>query len=306
MTRDLPLTSVPSPSIIGFGPRIRGIWFRPTLAHNRRRPHVEERNSTFRVPTGGTGTSSLHRSWKGRPQLFAATNYGLFRSENDGETMIQVSSGEYMELAFHPTDPSICYTIQLLGESTVFKRSTDGGVSFATGASGWPGVGIDDGQRRCELAVTPADPDRVVVLAAGSTPDGGGLYGMYQSYDAGETFEFMCCGDGPSGPWEAGTNPNILGWSEDGSGDGGQYYYDLALDVSPTDADQQFAAGICVWRSENGGSDWSLNGHWVTWAGEFTADRYTHADVHDIQFFTHRWHGGHVGGLRRRPLLLGR
>ena len=72
------------------------------------------------------------------PQLFAATNYGLFRSENDGETMIQVASGEYMELAFHPTDPSVCYTIQLLGESTVFKRSTDGGISFATGASGWP------------------------------------------------------------------------------------------------------------------------------------------------------------------------
>ena len=99
------------------------------------------------------------------PQLFAATNYGLFRSENDGETMIQVASGEYMELAFHPTDPSVCYTIQLLGESTVFKRSTDGGISFATGASGWPSVGSDDGQRRCELAVTPADPDRVVVLA---------------------------------------------------------------------------------------------------------------------------------------------
>ena len=69
-------------------------------------------------------------------------------------------------------------------------------------------------------------------------------------------------------------------------GDGGQYYYDLALDVSPTDADRQFAAGISVWRSENGGADWSLNAHWVTWAGEFTHDRYTHADVHDIQFFT--------------------
>ena len=220
------------------------------------------------------------------PQLFAATNYGLFRSEDDGETMIQIASGEFMELAFHPTNPTICYTIQLLGESTVFKRSLNGGISFSAGASGWPIVDSDDGQSRCELAVTTADPDRVVILAAGSTPDGGGLYGIYQSFNAGETFEFMCCGDGPGGPWEAVTNPNILGWSEDGSGDGGQYYYDLALDVSPTDADRQFAAGINVWRSENGGADWSLNGHWVTWAGEFTAERYTHADVHDIKFFT--------------------
>jgi len=219
------------------------------------------------------------------PALFAATNNGLHRTDDGGETMTQVLGGEYMELAFHPTDPAICYTIQLLGQGTVFKRSTDGGLTFQTGATGWPTVGTDDEQRRCELAVTPADPDRVVVLASGSTADGGGLYGIYQSFDAGQTFEFTCCGDGPGGPWEVGTNPNILGWSEDGSGDGGQYYYDLALDVSPTDADRQFAAGICVWRSETGGTQWTLNGHWVTWAGEFTHDRYTHADVHDVKFF---------------------
>lgn len=220
------------------------------------------------------------------PMLFAATNYGLFRSDDQGNSMIQVSGGEFMEIAFHPEADSICYAVQLLGESTIFKRSTDGGFTFTSGAAGWPSIASGQAQRRCEMAVSAADPDVVVVLASGSTDDGGGLFGIYKSQDAGETFEFVCCGDGPGGPWEAGTNPNILGWSEDGTGDGGQYYYDLALDISPTDADRQFAAGICVWRSENGGSDWNLNGHWVTWAGEFTADRYTHADVHDVKFFT--------------------
>ena len=220
------------------------------------------------------------------PMLFAATNYGLFRTADEGNTMIQVSGGEFMEIAFHPEADSICYAIQLLGESTIFKRSIDGGLTFASGAEGWPSIASGEGQRRCEMAVTPADPDLVVVLASGSTDNGGGLFGMYKSVDAGETFEFICCGSGPGGPWAADTNPNILGWSEDGTGDGGQYYYDLALDISPTDANRQFAAGICVWRSENGGADWDLNGHWVTWAGEFTADRYTHADVHDVKFFT--------------------
>ena len=131
----------------------------------------------------------------------------------------------------------------------------------------------------------PAEPDRVVALATGEADGGSGLFGIYQSIDAGESWTFSCCGSGPGGV-PTPSNPNIMHWDTDGLTSGGQYYYDLALDVSPTDPDRQFAAGICVWRTENGGMDWSLNAHWVTWAGEFTADRYTHADVHDVKFFT--------------------
>ncbi|MGB0179883.1 MAG: hypothetical protein ACPF8U_07485, partial [Flavobacteriales bacterium] len=290
MTRDLPLTSVYSIAIhpeddqrVWVGSGSGQLW------------RTEDGGDSWTLCGNATYQSNdrWYRDLVFKPAngddeltLFAATDNGLHRTDDGGVTMTQVAGGEYMELAFHPTSPDTCYTVQLLGNSTVFKRSTDGGATFASGTTGWPTVGTGDEQRRCELAVTPADPDRIVVLAAGETDNGGGLYGMYQSFDSGESFEFMCCGDGPGGPWEAGVNPNILGWSEDGSGDGGQYYYDLALDVSPTDPDRQFAAGICVWRSESGGVDWSLNGHWVTWAGEFTADRYTHADVHDVKFFT--------------------
>ena len=288
MTRDLPLTSVYSvaihpedPSRVWVGSGDGQLW------------RTEDGGDTWSV-CGNAAFQSDDRWYRDvafgpgpdGPVLFAATNNGLHRSDNGGATMTQVASGEYMELEFHPTNPDVCYTVQLLNQTTQFKRSTDGGLTFQSGAVGWPSIGTGDEQRRCEIAVTPADPDRVVVLASGETSEGGGLYGMYQSLDAGQTFEFTCCGDGPGGPWEAGANPNILGWSEDGTGDGGQYYYDLALDVSPTDPDRQFAAGICVWRTENGGMDWSLNAHWVTWAGEFTADRYTHADVHDVKFFT--------------------
>ncbi len=69
------------------------------------------------------------------PMLFAATNYGLFRSEDQGNSMIQISGGEFMEIAFHPEADSICYAVQLLGESTIFKRSTDGGFTFTSGAA---------------------------------------------------------------------------------------------------------------------------------------------------------------------------
>ena len=218
--------------------------------------------------------------------LFAATNNGLWFSDDLGNSMQLIASGEFMELEQHPTDTNVIYTVKLQGGGTRFMKSTDGGMTFQYTGLGWPITPSGSEQKRTEIAVTAADPDAVFALAAGETPEGGGLYGYYVSHDAGETFEMACCGDMPGGPWLAETNPNILGWGEDGSSDGGQYYYDLALGASPTDANKQFGAGICVWRTESAGESWDLNAHWVTWAGEFTSDRYTHADVHDVKFFT--------------------
>ncbi len=220
--------------------------------------------------------------------ILAATNDGLWFSEDLGDSMQLIQAGEFMELEQHPTDPSVIYTVKLQGSETIFMKSVDGGLSFSNSGvgSGWPTIDSGSEQKRTEISVSLAEPDAVYALAAGSTPDGGGLYGYYVSHDAGSTFEMACCGDNPGGPWAAGSNPNILGWGEDGSSDGGQYYYDLALGASPTDPSKQFAAGICVWRTESAGASWDLNAHWVTWAGEFTAERYTHADVHDVKFFT--------------------
>ena len=241
----------------------------------------------------GSGTYQNADRWyrtllKTELGLFAATDDGLWFSDDLGATMQLIQVGEFMELEQHPTDPMIMYTVRLQGGGTIFQKSTDGGMTFSSAGvgDGWPTLVTDGEQKRTEISVSAAEPDAVFALAAGSTPDGGGLYGYYVSHDSGVTFEQACCGDGPGGPWEVDNNPNILGWSEFGDGDGGQYYYDLALGASPTDAGKQFAAGICVWRTESAGATWSQNAHWVTWAGEFTHDRYTHADVHDVKFFT--------------------
>lgn len=139
-------------------------------------------------------------------------------------------------------------------------------------------------QQRCEISVTPANPNLIYILATGAADGGSGLYGFYKSIDGGESFTFECCGTGPGGAASL-TNPNIMGWSFEGTESGGQYYYDVGLGASPTDVDKVFAAGISVHRSEDGGTSWETNGHWVTWVGTNTKDRYTHADVHDVKFF---------------------
>lgn len=285
MTRSLPVNSVYSVAIDPLNPD--RVWIGEGEGKLWR---TEDGGATW-TPQGSAPFVSTDRWFRelyiapsGR--LWCATNNGLWHSDDNGETLLLSAVGEFMEIACHPTAPDTVYALRLSGDVTTFLRSTDGGTTFSATATGLPTPTPGHAQRRSELAVTPADPDRVVLLAAGSTPDGGGLYGYYVSTDAGTTFTQQCCGDAPGGPYAADTNPNLLGWSEDGSGEGGQFYYDLALDLSPTDPDRHFGAGINVWRTLNGGSSWSLNAHWVTWAGEFTADRYTHADVHDVAFFT--------------------
>jgi PKD repeat protein len=218
-------------------------------------------------------------------ELLAATNTGLYRSINGGATWATIVAGEFMEIERQPGSSSVVYAVKLNASSTSFYRSTNGGASFALSGSGWPTPVAGDEQKRCEISVSPANPNLVYVLASGFADGFGGLYGIYVSYDAGLTFAYQCCGTGPGGVPTPITNPNTLGWSGDGSGDGGQYYYDLALGASPTNADKLFSAGISVWRSEDAGISWDLNAHWVTWAGTYTHDRYTHADVHDIKFF---------------------
>jgi len=172
------------------------------------------------------------------------------------------------------------------------KGNNDGSI---TGTSAWTSgnqmvcleTEFAEGEenKRVEIAVSPAAPNSIYVLATGSADGASGLYGFYKSTNSGESFDFVCCGSGPGGVATV-DNPNVVGYSYELTANGGQYYYDLSLAVSPTDSNKIFAAGISVIRSEDGGQNWETNGHWVTWVGANTKQRYTHADVHDVKFFT--------------------
>lgn len=220
----------------------------------------------------------------GTNTLLAATEEGLFRSIDGGMNWTSVQAGEHMEIEIHPTNPNILYTIKLSGTKTEFYKSTDNGLTWTIKTNGWPVPAAGDEQKRTEMSVSAADPNVIYFWSSGEVGVDGGFYGLYRSDDAGESFTFECCDGAPGGPYSA-TDPNMLGWSEYGDEEGGQYYYDLAFAASPTISGRMFGAGINVWRSVNYGLDWELNAHWVTWVGANTATRYTHADVHDIKFF---------------------
>lgn len=138
-----------------------------------------------------------------------------------------------------------------------------------------------DEQKRTEISVTPDAPNRIYALTTGVANGGSGLYGLYISDNAGDTWTFQCCGTGPAGVPSA-ANPNIMDWSTDGSVSGGQYYYDMALAASHVDSSNVLAGGINIWRSSDHGLTLTNNAHWTIGSAGV---KYVHADVHDIRFY---------------------
>ncbi len=212
--------------------------------------------------------------------VFLCSDEGLYRTTNGGTSWVQEIIGDFLELEFHPTNNAIVYATNVSGDTTQFWRSTDGGLNWTQQTSGWPVPPSGAEQKRTEIAVSPDMPNRVVALCTGAANGGSGLYGVYVSDDQGQTWTFQCCGPQPSGPASA-TNMNLMGWSDEGLDDGGQYYYDLALDISPTNGDSIFVAGVNLWVSADGGQSFTCPAKW----SHSTKPNYVHADIHDVHYY---------------------
>lgn len=214
-------------------------------------------------------------------QLYVISDQGLWRTTNGGASFTQVQSGSWQELELKPGDPNMVYAIKQISNRTEFWRSTDNGVSFTAVGTGWPNPVSPDEQKRTEIAVSAAAPNSVFALCTGEADGGSGLYGVYTSTDQGNTWTFQCCGTGPAGVPSA-TNMNLMAWSDAGTDDGGQYYYDLAFAVDPTDANKMQVCGVNRWVSTDGGVTFTCP---AKWSHSNKVD-YVHADIHDFRYYS--------------------
>ena len=226
-------------------------------------------------------------------RLWAATQQGLYYTANAGGTWDTLASGIWQELEFKPGDPNTMYAVKQTGVRTEFYKSTNGGLSFINSNTGYPVAVAPEEQKRTEIAVTPAAPNIVYAFATGAADGGSGLYGIYVSHDAGNSWSFQCCGTGPGGVPDSSTNKNLCAWSEHGDDDGGQYYYDLALEVSPFDSNEVHANAVNHWVSYDGGVNFYCPAKW----SHSNKVNYIHADIHDCHFYGNDWWWACDGGI---------
>ena len=189
--------------------------------------------------------------------IIAATNGGVYRSTDAGNTFTLEQIGSFYGLHIGNGDTAYATTS---GSSPKVYRSVDAGDTWQQLSNGLP----TSGKRRCELAVSNTPGTLYVVY--GDSNNGYG--GVYRSKNGGNSWTQMS------------STPNIMGWSNTGSGSGGQAWYDMSIACDPNNENTIYVGGVNIWKSTNGGSTWSIVGHWYG-AG---STPYVHADHHDAIF----------------------
>ena len=203
--------------------------------------------------------------------IFAGSNDGLYKSTDYGVNWHKViNSGRFMEIKINPENSNTVFAVS----KSYFYRSHDGGENFEIISNG-----LQSSIGRIAMDITPADTSYIYLLISDVSSD---FNGVYRSIDGGSSFSK-----------QIGIETiNLLGYAQDGSDDGTQAWYDLAIAVSKTDKNHIYTGGVNVWESTDGGSSWNPSTEWV-FNGN---DRYSHSDIHSLDTYGNTLYCGSDGG----------
>jgi len=226
--------------------------------------------------------------------IYAATRTGVHLSEDAGESWTHLldsdANGGCLDLALR-TDRAqdwLFASCGTLAQATVYRRKM-----IRTGE--WEAVLSEPGMGRTSLAIAPSDQSVIYALSASNTPLSGNrgdqhLHAVYRSNSGGApgTWNVQVDHDDPvelnalllTNPISA--NYVACDWGSSDSWTPMGWYCNV-IAVDPVDPDVVWAAGVDLFRSDDGGRNWGLASYW--WATRDAWDpSWVHADQHTIVF----------------------
>jgi photosystem II stability/assembly factor-like uncharacterized protein len=228
---------------------------------------------SYNTGMGNVTVGMMARSETNPDVILAATSGGIYKTIDGGaHWALKYSVGNWFkDIQLKPGNSNVAYATSV--GAVGFHRSEDAGETWTKiqAGGGVPAVG------RMVIGVTPA-ASNYVYLVCGET----NYVGCFLSQDDGKNFVLQS------------SSPNILGWSNDGSGSGSQAWYDLSIFVNPSNRLEVYVGGINLWRSDDGGKTWN---YIMSRAGSSTSN--VHVDQHT--FFhnplNNRLYAGNDGGI---------
>lgn len=156
--------------------------------------------------------------------LVAATNTGIMRSTDGGTswTKVYTASSEVQDLAANPHNWNTQYA-SINGTGII--KSYDGGLTWANASTGISKA------TRLEIAISPADSNRIFLAVENYDAQGNSLSDLYVSYDGASTWYLVNV--------QTGTNPDWLN---------GQGWYDNTIVAHPTNPNVCYTAGVSVFK----------------------------------------------------------
>ncbi len=210
--------------------------------------------------SGPSRASDIYVNPSNSNMVWVATSSGVYKSINAGTSWTRTLTGNIKDIKVKPGDPTTVYAVS----TTSFYRSTDSGSTFTAVISGLPAA-----SGRLVIDVTPANSNYVYVL---SSTTSNGFQGIYRSEDSGVTFTAR----------NTTTNVN----------ESSQSWYDYALGVSETNAEEIYTGCLNVWKSTDGGTSLTRVNVWSS-----VTPSYTHGDIHILRFFGNKLYCGSDGGI---------
>jgi len=198
--------------------------------------------------------------------IYAATSRngsygGIYKSTNGGTSWGNYLTGlDIKDLIMHPDSNQVLYCVAGYpfgtADNGVYK-STNGGTVWTKLTNGLP---ASNTQGRQALAISESSPTTVYVGISKTISSGAGLLGVYRTTNGGASWSLRA------------SSPNFYG---------GQGWYNNVLAVHPTNSNTIYAAGIDLYKSTDGGTNWSQLTYWSYSPGN---SQYVHADHHAFAF----------------------